>query len=856
MEHLLVRAPQFGGRVRALPSQQVTMPIQILVTCKIQGNYYKKQQKVKVEPTDLVDTLYEKLAALFGMPGDKLIIKYYRDGHLLRLVEGWKLEHYLLQENSVVVVETQEDQTDNVAVVAEDAMIGIDRKIRELYRMRIAGQLDGDESQVQQDLSILDVSSETSPEDNAGRPIIYKLVQESHARRTFTKVVPAGEKLLKDLCHVIRTGQNAFTLFTKKHKLPDSIWNTSDRDGWYPIHHALSYNNKTAIEYICGISNDLNQTTKDGYTVLMLCAYKKSLSIFKFLLQTDKIVLNIVTSKGTIVHFLVDENQPKFLQLLSEERIDLSVKDFRGRTVAQMITDPMLLRKFQLKVIEDRKLARLEDVPPRAEGTLMKETSVFKYMGERYLVLDPANGLLLRYKCKAEAPNKPKGILRLNDITSVEVLGEKKSMLSKHQYFFSITHKDGQDIYAALSEQSRSAWVSRISLAHEYWKLVLSVPDWFLNLQAISEQKRTVDMDLHLQSEKKVVPQTNKTLDHTNTLTSVIATNKTAKLTDFEVIKLLGEGSFGVVFQVKHRQTGSVFAMKVLTKKTLYLRKMKRYAVTEASILKKANHPLVLRMYFSFQTPTSLYMVCDCCSDKNLEMLLSERDTLTEDEVLFYMAEITAGLEYLHSCGVLYRDLKPENVMIGLDGHVVLVDFGLSKEGVAKGEYAKSKVGSPLYFAPEIVKGKGATQVSDIFALGILFYRLLFKEDPYDGTTDIFVLNDKILNEEIEPMYHIKPAAEDLLKLLTKKDPTCRLGYNSFSEIKCHPYFSKVDWDKVSTKGLEVPKPKVKKTRRYGSSNNEDFDSQMLDDLDYTEANYNFLRVSDWSFTRNTSNLT
>jgi serine/threonine protein kinase len=521
----------------------------------------------------------------------------------------------------------------------------------------------------------------------------------------------------------------------------------------------------------------------------------------------------------------------------------------------------------QLRNIEGKKLARLEKIPSYVVGTLRKETSIFKYLTERYIALDGPNGQLIRYKSKVDMPNKPRAILNMTDIKEIRVLPNKTSMLRNDVYFFEIEHKEGLDVYAASSETNRQAWINLIEDTLDYWRVSSTVPQWFYHVQRSgfldrteqSEQQQGFIVDLDVIQTHTDTKQPSVIQPATPSLFRPHATpdnSRNVKLRDFEVLKLLGEGSFGVVFQVRHKTNNQTFAMKVLSKKTLFLRKMKKYAMTEASILRKANHPLVLRMHYAFQTPTSLYMICDCGSPKNLEMLIAEKDRFTHQEVLFYMAEITAGLEYLHSCGVLYRDLKPDNIMIGLDGHVMLVDFGLSKEGVAKGEYAKSKVGSPLYFAPEIVRNKGATQVSDIFALGILFFRLLFKQDPYDGTTDIFVLNDKILNEEIQPIYEISPEAEDLLKSLTKKDPKARLGYKSFSEIKHHAYFSDIDWQKVGSKGLDLPRgvEKQLKSRRFGGSSNQGFDSQMLDDLDYTDDNHNFLRVSHWSFDRDINN--
>jgi serine/threonine protein kinase len=120
-----------------------------------------------------------------------------------------------------------------------------------------------------------------------------------------------------------------------------------------------------------------------------------------------------------------------------------------------------------------------------------------------------------------------------------------------------------------------------------------------------------------------------------------------------------------------------------------------RFAVTEANILKESNHYLVLKMHFAFQTPQNLCLVTDYCSGKDLSFLIASKICLDEEEARFYTAEIVIALNYLHNKGILYRDLKPENVLINHDGHIKLADFGLSKENVNDTDLSKTFCGSP-----------------------------------------------------------------------------------------------------------------------------------------------------------------
>ena len=144
--------------------------------------------------------------------------------------------------------------------------------------------------------------------------------------------------------------------------------------------------------------------------------------------------------------------------------------------------------------------------------------------------------------------------------------------------------------------------------------------------------------------------------------------------------------------------------MKVLNKNFLVKNNHLKYAVSEANILKRASHPFVLKMHYSFQTPSNLYMILDLCTGGDLAYHLSQTEIFEEEESRFFIAEILLAIEYIHSLDVIYRDLKPENILICDDGHIKLADFGLAKEGMTKpNSKAKSFCGSPAYLPPEML---------------------------------------------------------------------------------------------------------------------------------------------------------
>ena len=188
----------------------------------------------------------------------------------------------------------------------------------------------------------------------------------------------------------------------------------------------------------------------------------------------------------------------------------------------------------------------------------------------------------------------------------------------------------------------------------------------------------------------------------------------------FDIQEVLGQGTFGKVFKVNLKNDPeplvNAMAMKVLNKAFLVKNNHLKYAISEANILKRAHHPFVLKMHYSFQTPQNLYMILDLCSGGDLAYHLSIREIFEENESRFFIAEVLLAIEYIHSLHVVYRDLKPENILVSSDGHIKLADFGLAKEGISRSNSkAKSFCGSPAYLPPEMLGESGVGKPADIY---------------------------------------------------------------------------------------------------------------------------------------------
>ena len=160
------------------------------------------------------------------------------------------------------------------------------------------------------------------------------------------------------------------------------------------------------------------------------------------------------------------------------------------------------------------------------------------------------------------------------------------------------------------------------------------------------------------------------------------------RFSDFEILEMIGEGSFGKVFRVRKKSNSAIYAMKSMKKSTLIQDNQIRYAVTEAQIMKEMDHPYVLKLMYTFQTPEYLHMVMEMCEHGDLSQQLDHYQFFDESLARFIGAELVLAMQHVHERNVLYRDLKPENILIDKDGHIKLADFGLAKQAKSGGRDA------------------------------------------------------------------------------------------------------------------------------------------------------------------------
>lgn len=279
------------------------------------------------------------------------------------------------------------------------------------------------------------------------------------------------------------------------------------------------------------------------------------------------------------------------------------------------------------------------------------------------------------------------------------------------------------------------------------------------------------------------------------------------RLDSFKMIKVVGKGSFGKVFLVREIKTAEMFALKVLRKDNIIKRNQVEHTRTERSVLGYVNHPFIVGLKMAFQSKDKLYFVLDYCAGGELFFHLSKVGKFSEPRASFYAAEIVLALEYIHQLDIVYRDLKPENVLLDARGHVRLTDFGLSKEGITNSSSgANSFCGTPEYLAPEILNRQGHGRAVDWWSLGALLYEMLTGLPPF-YCRDRERLFEKIRRGHLEYPRTLSARSQHLLRGLLTKDPVKRLGSGAddAGPIKSHPFFERTHWEKL-TKG-DVPPP-------------------------------------------------
>ncbi|GAB1191164.1 cAMP-dependent protein kinase catalytic subunit [Aspergillus pseudonomiae] len=284
--------------------------------------------------------------------------------------------------------------------------------------------------------------------------------------------------------------------------------------------------------------------------------------------------------------------------------------------------------------------------------------------------------------------------------------------------------------------------------------------------------------------------------------------NRTTKgkysLEDFSLQRTLGTGSFGRVHLVQSKHNHRFYAIKVLKKAQVVKMKQIEHTNDERRMLNRVRHPFLITLWGTWQDSRNLYMVMDFVEGGELFSLLRKSQRFPNPVAKFYAAEVTLALEYLHTHQIIYRDLKPENLLLDRHGHLKITDFGFAKEVP---DITWTLCGTPDYLAPEVVSSKGYNKSVDWWSLGILIFEMLCGFTPFWDSGSPVKIYENILRGRVKYPPYLHPDAVDLLSQLITADLTKRLGnlHGGPEDVKNHPWFAEVTWDRLARKDIDAP---------------------------------------------------
>uniref|UniRef100_A0A1A9WK42 Protein kinase C n=1 Tax=Glossina brevipalpis TaxID=37001 RepID=A0A1A9WK42_9MUSC len=299
----------------------------------------------------------------------------------------------------------------------------------------------------------------------------------------------------------------------------------------------------------------------------------------------------------------------------------------------------------------------------------------------------------------------------------------------------------------------------------------------------------------------------NKNLPHNMSKRDMI------RAADFNFIKVLGKGSFGKILLAERRGTDELYAVKVLRKDVIIQTDDMELPMTEKSVLAvSGKSPFLVCLHSCFQTMDRLFFVMEFCKGGDLMFHMRQYGRFKESVALFYVVEVALALFFLHEHDILYRDLKLDNILLDIEGHIKLADFGLSKDCIADTETTRTFCGTTSYMAPEILNYESYGHSADWWSYGVLLYEMMAGQLPFDAETEAETFRNIKEKKAIFPKHFSQEAMDIITSFLVKKSNN-RLGAGRYarSEITTHPFYKNIDWEEAANKDMKPPiVPKIK----------------------------------------------
>lgn len=674
----------------------------------------------------------------------------------------------------------------------------------------------------------------------------------------------------------------------------------TESNGWNALHYASYHGYIEIANYLINsLKADVNYLNKEGFTPLHLAVFKDQEEMVKLLLNTNGINVNCFHNQfGTPLHLACKKRYFKIVSLLVASKADLKIRDMNGKVPIEVCHDSTIKKLLSKLLINSCKLSStsssqtnsstfgkdfpfLKNIefmppkPPKAIGYVEKIGNLLPIYRMRYLEVDPFVGTIKRYKSVRDYPRNPNEIIPLIGVTScIKEYADNESNITNINlqnkntfYYFSVMY-NSKEIYRVESNKACKKWIEIINSSVIYSKFWSKISKEYPNTAdyLLKQQNDIIIINHHNGECKKHIHPLNKQKEKksppirrmsTNQLLEDSTDNKGLTFNSFQILDVLGSGTFGKVFKatLKHSSDDKIYAMKVINKRYLLRNNQLKYAITECNVLKQTDSPFIVTLHFAFQTMENLYMILDYCPGGDLGFHLMSR-LFEENEAKFYIGELILAIEHLHNLDIIYRDLKPENILIDSENHIKLADFGLAKERIAQGELSQSFCGSPAYLSPEMVTRKGVGKSADIYGIGAVLYEMISGTPPF-YSNEIEKLYQNIKKSKLVLHNYFSDELKDLLKKLLCRDPKKRIGIYNKSEIKSHPFFKDLNWEKLGRKEITPPlnlvqiKIDEENNKNKGMNGIEEFmrKKQMdFKDVDYNEDNQTIRRIKNYTF--------
>jgi len=409
------------------------------------------------------------------------------------------------------------------------------------------------------------------------------------------------------------------------------------------------------------------------------------------------------------------------------------------------------------------------------DGWLMKRGEHFKNWRPRYFVLK-TDGLFLGYKNKPADLGEPGEPCNNFTVKSCQTMSSDQpkpcAFALRGLYMETVVER----MFHTETESERNDWIKDIETVRN-------------GLEGFVEEIPSAEQSVLVSDEKKV------------------------GMEDFELLKVLGRGAFGKVVLCREKTTKTMYAMKILKKSAVFNKNEVEHTLTENRVLRSIRHPFIVGLKYSFTTDDRLCFVTEYVRGGELFIHLRTERRMSEERVRFYAAEIVCALGYLHKRGIIYRDLKLENLLLDKNGHIKMVDFGLCKDEIFGSKLTNTFCGTPSYLPPEVIRNNKYGRAVDWWSLGVVMYELLTGQLPF-YSEERKVMFRLIVTEKVRyPRSIIAGDTREILSRLLVKNPDRRLGAgpSDAEEIMEHPYFSSIDWNELVKKRIIPPfKPELR----------------------------------------------